>query len=145
MITGTKFWSARRREHGQSTCPKIHWKLWGGRQVIFMILNPEISIPRAARNSHNTNGVAELSPGLPDSERATLGNDPFPPHPFRAQRGACRAIALATAEAKRVSPAGPVQGVSPDFGRTTPFLKAIIKPYQGESKSKPAYHVKKSK
>jgi hypothetical protein len=43
--------------------------------------------PRAGRHTHNPNGVAESSPGLPDSRRATLGNRPFPTHPFRAQRG----------------------------------------------------------
>jgi hypothetical protein len=39
-----------------------------------------------ARQHHDTNGVEEISPGLPDSERATPGIQ-FPPHHFRAKRG----------------------------------------------------------
>jgi hypothetical protein len=43
-------------------------------------------IPRKALHTDDTEGVAETSPGLPDSERATPGQG-HQTHPFRAQRG----------------------------------------------------------
>jgi hypothetical protein len=35
----------------------------------------------------DTNGVEEISPGLPDSERATQGPNPLNPQHSRAKRG----------------------------------------------------------
>ena len=44
-------------------------------------------LPRVARHRDDTEGVAELSPGLPDFERATLGIQPLSTHHSRAKRG----------------------------------------------------------
>jgi len=43
--------------------------------------------PRAGRYTDNPNGVAEYSPGSPESARATLGFKSDSIHHFRAERG----------------------------------------------------------
>ena len=61
-----------------------------------------LSLPRGARLYDDTEGVAELSPGLPESARATLGFKPLHPSLSRAARRAKRVSSLTRSTLKHV-------------------------------------------
>jgi hypothetical protein len=60
--------------------------------------------PRAARHTDDPNGVAELSPGLPESARATLGTKPLNPSLSRVARRAERVYPIPVPRGSRGNP-----------------------------------------
>jgi len=60
--------------------------------MILISLNQKIFVPRIARQRDDTEGVEDISPGLPDSVRATPGSNPFKPSFSREARRAKASI-----------------------------------------------------